>query len=175
MVTLKGQQIYLRALEAEDLGFIYNIENETNLWHLSETQTPYSKFVIEKYLKNAHQDIYEAKQLRLAICLLDGTTIGLIDLFNFNAKHKRAGIGIVIKDKLNRAKGFGKDALQVLINYASSALHVHQLYADISEDNLQSLKLFESCNFKIVGLKEDWRFNGKSYSNVYLLQHIIKE
>ena len=40
MVTLRGEQIYLRALELEDLDFIYEIENDTSHWELSETQTP---------------------------------------------------------------------------------------------------------------------------------------
>ena len=68
MLTLKGKTVYLRALEPEDLEFIYTIENDESIWEVSNTQTPYSKFLIKQYLQNAHQDIYEAKQLRLAIC-----------------------------------------------------------------------------------------------------------
>ena len=69
MITLKGTTIYLRALEPEDLEFIYKIENNESIWDVSNTQTPYSRFLIRQYLENAHQDIYEAKQLRLVICL----------------------------------------------------------------------------------------------------------
>ena len=81
MITLKGTKIFLRALEPEDLEFIYAIENDESIWHVSNTQTPYSKFLIRQYLENAHQDLYEAKQLRLAICKNDTSeTIGLINL-----------------------------------------------------------------------------------------------
>ena len=80
MITLKGNTIYLRALEPEDLEFVYAIENNESVWEVSNTQTPYSRFLIKQYLENAHQDIYEAKQLRLAICLNDSQkAIGLID------------------------------------------------------------------------------------------------
>ena len=68
MNTLKGPNLFLRALEPEDLEFVHAIENDENIWNYSNTQTPYSKFLIRQYLENAHQDIYEAKQLRLAIC-----------------------------------------------------------------------------------------------------------
>jgi diamine N-acetyltransferase len=68
MVTLQGKNIYLRALEPEDLEFVYAIENDESIWEVSNTQTPYSRFLIRQYLENAHQDIYEAKQLRLVIC-----------------------------------------------------------------------------------------------------------
>ena len=50
MIRLKGNHIYLRALEPEDLDFIYAIENDEDLWELSNTQTPYSKYLIKQYL-----------------------------------------------------------------------------------------------------------------------------
>lgn len=172
MVRLKGEHIYLRALEPEDLEFVHKVENDTALWHLSDTQTPYSRFLIKQYLKNAKQDIYEAKQLRLAICTNDNNTIGLIDVFDFNVKNKRAGIGILIKDEPNRSKGYGKEALQILVNYCFESLHLHQVFANISENNEASLKLFEGSGFKKIGLKKDWNFDGKQFSNVYILQNI---
>ena len=116
MVSLKGEHIFLRALEPEDLDFIYEIENDTSLWVLSDTQTPYSRFLIKQYLENAQQDIFEAKQLRLVICTLEGLAIGLIDVFDFDVKNKRAGIGILIKDQANRYKGYGKEALNKSAN-----------------------------------------------------------
>ena len=60
MVTLQGKNIYLRALEPEDLEFIYDVENDENIWEVSNSITPYSKFLIRQYLENAHQDIFEA-------------------------------------------------------------------------------------------------------------------
>jgi diamine N-acetyltransferase len=68
MITLKGENIYLRALEPNDLEFVYAMENDQSIWEVSNTQTPYSRFLVKQYLENAHQDIYEVKQLRLAIC-----------------------------------------------------------------------------------------------------------
>lgn len=172
MVSLEGEHIYLRALEPEDLDFVYQVENDTSLWQLSDTQTPYSRFLIKEYLENAQQDIYEAKQLRLAVCTKDNNTIGLIDVFDFNVKNKRAGIGILIKDELNRSLGYGKEALQLLIEYCFKVLHLHQVYANISDSNEGSLRLFEGNGFKKIGLKQDWTFDGKQFSNEYILQRI---
>ncbi len=172
MVTLKAEHIYLRALEPEDLEFLFDIENDTNFWHLSNTQTPYSRFILKQYLENAQQDIFEAKQLRLAICTNNDDTIGLIDVFNFDAKNKSAGIGILIKDEVYRGKGYGKAALQLLVNYCFETLHLHQVYANIFEANTKSLSLFETCGFQKIGLKKDWFFDGKNFHNEYLLQRI---
>lgn len=174
MVTLKGKHIYLRALEPEDLDFIYAIENDTTLWELSDTQTPYSRFLIKQYLKNAQQDIFEAKQLRLAICNVNTETVGLIDVFDFNNKNKRAGIGILIQNESDRSKGYGKEALELLVNYCFETLHLHQVYANITEFNSASLALFEGNGFKKIGLKKDWSFDGSQFVNEYILQRINK-
>jgi len=157
MITLTGNTIYLRALEPEDLEFIYAIENNESVWEVSNTQTPYSRFLIRQYLENAHQDIYEAKQLRLAICLNSTfEAIGLIDLFDFDPKNNRAGVGIVISNKNNRNSGIGSEALQLVINYAFNQLQLHQLYANIGSDNEVSLQLFTKFGFQKIGVKKDW-------------------
>jgi diamine N-acetyltransferase len=107
MELLRGENLFLRALEKEDLQFLYELENNTHVWEISGTVTPYSKSVLEFYLENAHRDIYEVKQLRLVICGYEGIALGLIDLFDFDPKHKRAGVGIVIVKEADRNKGIG--------------------------------------------------------------------
>lgn len=157
MKTLKGTHIYLRALEPEDLQFIYEIENDSSLWEVSHTQTPYSRFLIHQYLENAHQDIYEAKQLRLVICDLETeTALGLIDLFDFDPKNERAGVGIVIQHNHIRKQGVGSEALELLIGYVFKHLQLHQLFANISTDNVASVALFTKFGFELVGIKKEW-------------------
>lgn len=174
MVTLKGAHILLRALEPEDLEFIYAIENDENLWELSNTQTPYSRYLLKQYLENAHKDIFEVKQLRLVISNYKNETLGLIDLFDFDFKNKRAGVGILIKSESDRHQGHGKEALKLLIDYSFQQLQLHQLFCNISEDNAVSLQLFKGHGFVEVGIKKDWNFDGKTFKNEYLLQ-LIKQ
>ena len=175
MVTLKGEHIYLRALEPEDIEFIHEIENDENIWEISNTRTPYSKFLIKQYLDHAHKDIYEVKQLRLVISSYDNEALGLIDVFDFDFDNRRAGIGILIRDEDQRRKGIGSEALKLLTEYCFTHLHLHQLYCNISEDNKASLKLFSNQGFDIVGLKKDWNLINDSYKNEYLLQRINKD
>ena len=173
MITLKGNTIYLRALEPEDLEFVYAIENNESIWNVSNTQTPYSRFLIRQYLENAHQDIYEAKQLRLAICMNDTfEAVGLIDLFDFDPKNNRAGVGIVISSESNRNSGIGSEALHLVINYAFNQLQLHQLYANIGSDNEISLQLFTKFGFQKIGIKKDWNKIQNLYEDEILYQLI---
>ncbi|WP_417196030.1 GNAT family N-acetyltransferase [Bizionia sp.] len=173
MLTLQGKHMYLRALEPEDLDLIYTIENDESIWELSSTQTPYSRYLIKQYLENAHKDIYEVKQLRLVIANENHESIGLIDLFDCDFKNKRAGIGILIYSKSDRQQGYGNEALKLLMSYAKTHLDLHQLFCNISEDNIMSLNLFESNGFIKIGLKKDWNYVNGSYKNEYFLQRIF--
>ena len=174
MITLKGEHIYLRALEPEDLSFIHTIENDESIWEISNTITPYSKYLIKQYLDNAHKDIYEVKQLRLVISSYDDVALGMIDVFDFDFKNRRAGIGILVKEEANRQKGFGKEALSLLINYCFKHLDLHQLYCNISEDNKASIQLFTNQGFQEIGLKKDWNIINNKFKNEYIFQLINK-
>lgn len=173
-MKLKGSHIYLRALEPEDLDFLYMIENNPDIWHLSHTQTPFSKFVLKQYLEaSLGGDIHALKELRLVICRNeDNQPLGFIDLFDFDPKNKRAGVAIVIENKDNRGQGFGSEALSLLIDYAFSILDLHQLYANILSDNPESRSLFEKYNFKPVGVKRDWHFENGKFKDEVLYQRI---
>ena len=170
-MTLQSENIYLRALEPEDLSFIYEIENDQNIWEVSNTQTPYSRFLIKQYLENAHQDIYEAKQLRLVICKIkDFKAIGLIDLFEFDPRNNRAGIGIIIKSESERNLGVGSQALELIINYSFKNLNLNQLFANINAENSASIALFTKFGFEKIGTKKEWNLIDGKYQDEDLFQ-----
>lgn len=172
MIILQGEKVNLRALEPEDLDFLYTSENNTNFWQVSNTQVPFSKFVLKQYLENAHQDIYEAKQLRLIIEeSKTNTAIGMIDLFDFNPQHRRAGIGILVHKKFQNS-GFASDALSIFIPYCFKILNLHQIFANIISNNQQSIKLFSNFNFKKIGIKKDWLFIDGVYNDEFIFQLI---
>ena len=171
-LTLIGKKCSLRALEPEDLDFLYAIENDPDIWEISNTLRPYSKAVLKEYLQNTHKDIFEVKQLRLCVCSAEGQRIGLVDLFDFDPRHQRAGMGILIINPENRKKGVGAEALQLLIDYAFTILELHQLYANVLEDNLPSIHLFEKLGFERVGVKKEWVRWGGTFKNELLYQKI---
>lgn len=172
MKTLTNKHISLRAIEPNDLAFLYQIENDESFWSVSNTQKPFSKFLLQQYLENAHQDIYQAKQLRLIIFEnKSNTSIGMIDLFDFDPKHLRVGLGILISPAYQK-KGYASEALNLLIKYTFLHLDVHQIFANIGEDNLNSIHLFENHGFKKVGVKKDWIYSNQKFKNELLYQLI---
>lgn len=174
MLTLKGNKVYLRALEPEDLDFVLEVENAEEFWEVSATKVPYSRYLIKKYIQNSHRDIYEVKQLRLMICSYDDTPLGMIDIFDLEPRDRRAALGILIVNKEDREKGYGTEVLALVTQYCFSHLGLHQVYANVTADNIASIKLFEKNNFVKVGVKKDWvLIDGKFKDEIlYQLIHV---
>jgi diamine N-acetyltransferase len=170
-MMLQGETIQLRALEPTDLDYLYALENDIHLWEVSHTITPFSKYVLTGYLENSHRDIFDVKQLRLMIVHSETKQpLGCIDLFDFNPQHHRVGVGLVVFETSQRGKGYAAQSLQLICAYAKEQLQVHQVYANISEDNKASIALFEKAGFKKAGIKKDWNFTQGTYKDELLYQ-----
>ena len=161
--------INFRAMEPEDLDLLYTIENDTNLWNIGVTSVPYSRYTLYEYIANSKNDIYTDRQVRMMIENNKHDIVGIVDLTNFDPKHMRAEIGIVIEQK-HRNKGYAQATIQKIKEYSLNVLHLHQLYAYVDKDNEQSLKLFKRCGFIISNELKDWLFDGKIYHSALLMQ-----
>ena len=169
---LSSEKISLRALEPTDLDFLYALENDSSVWEVSNTVTPFSRFVLQKYLENAAADIYETRQLRLVMEAKNGEAVGAIDLFDFEPLHLRAGVGISVLAGFRRNQ-YASEALNLLLDYSCNFLNLHQLYASIPEDNESSLQLFRKCGFTECGTKKDWLKTPKGWKDIIEFQYIF--
>ncbi len=168
---MNGKKIKLRALEPGDLEALYQWENQEELWEISGTSTPFSKYVLQQFIETAQNDLYTNKQVRLIIEEIETKrTLGCIDLFEFNPKHKRAGLGILIAEEKDRKQGLGEAALLLMLEYCFETLNLHQVFANIGANNDASLKLFKKCGFVPCGIKKDWNESKGQWNDEIMLQ-----
>ena len=170
MKLLENESIRLRALEPEDLEFLYKWENDTSLWKYGNTLTPFSKYVLHQYLENSSLDIYEAKQLRMIIQdRATGLPVGTIDLYDFEPYHSRAGLGILVDESFQR-KAYATQALNLMKEYIFQFLKMDQVYAFIPAQNVPSLHLFRKCGFVESGLLKKWNKTSADREDVFVYQ-----
>ena len=169
--------ISLRAPELEDVEFLFQMENDKKMWHLSNTLTPFSRFDLEQFIMLSDKDIFVTKQSRFIIDKEDsGNTspVGAVDLFDFEPQHKRAGVGIMVIEE-ERNKGIAGIALDLVIEYSFGILGLHQLFCNIEDTNFASLQVFEKKGFNIAGSKKEWNLRNGKWVDEYLLQLINPE
>lgn len=164
--------IRLRAIEPEDLEWLYGIENDRRLWSVGATNVPYSRYTLHDYIANSSDDIYTDRQVRLLVENERQEAVGMADLVRFDPQHMRAEAGIVIQDGFRR-RGYALAALEALADYARRIIHLHQLYAVIAEDNQAALQLFAKAGYRQGLVLHDWLFDGQSYKNAVLMQSFL--
>jgi len=86
--------------------------------------------------------------------------IGTIGLQNIDFRHRRAEYGRFLIAEEYRGKGYGKDALLTLLNFAFTMLGLHKVYGEILTRNSEAFDLCESLGFHRAG---------------YLVDHVFKE
>ncbi len=172
-MRVENSLIKLRNLEVYDIDFLSDIENDPDLWEVSNTNIFFSEKVLKKHIEDSKKDIFIANQARFIIeNIRNKKQLGLIDLFDFNPTHLRAGIGIVIS-KSERRKKYAENAINLLKDYCSKILRLNQIYCNISYDNFASIKLFEKAGFKLTGKKEQWINTSEGFKDVLFYQLIL--
>lgn len=164
--------VHIRALEPEDLELLYQIENDINLWQVGATNVPYSRFVLRDFITRSTGDIYTDKQVRLIVEDGLGTTIGIVDLIDFDPRHLRAEVGIVIRPAY-RHQGYAQAALANLKEYCKEVLRLHQLYAIIADTNEASRHLFQNSGFEATAKLKDWLYEDGKYTSATVMQSFL--
>ena len=137
--------ISLRALEPEDLDFLYEMENDERVWSVSASRTHFSRFALRQYLAGQPADAFQAGELRLVIA--DGKeAVGLIDLTNFSPMDGRAEVCIVICPA-HRGKGYARQICTGLLCKGMEK-GAQKAYLQVVENNLPAQKLYESLGFQ---------------------------
>lgn len=152
---MKAHNIRLRALESADLELLYLWENDPEIWRVSETISPLSRERLAALIRDQVYDLYATRQMRLMIDV-DDVAVGCVDLFNFEPLHRRFGVGILIYAEEHRRKGYAREAIEQVKDYARNTLDLKQIWVNIDEDNPASIALFESCGFVLSARRKEW-------------------
>lgn len=144
----------LRKIEPSDLPFLYQWENDATMWSDSDTHNPLSRHELRQYIESSMGDIYRDGQLRLVIDD-EGVTLGCIDLFDFDARNRKAAIGMYIAPNM-RGKGFGKKSVELLLDYVFDFLKLRMVYAIIGVKNHSCSRIYESLGFVPSSILTAW-------------------
>ena len=151
MIKLQGKDIYLAALERKDCKKIcddneYDFDNpvETILfgWSVENSDEWFDE--IQRLLKS---DV----NIRLGIFLNDGTVIGDVALQNIDRVNRSCSLGIGLAKIENRGKGYGTQALRLIIKYAFSNQGFERITANTMEINIPAQNVLEKLGFTLEG------------------------
>lgn len=153
---LKAKKIFLRSVEPSDATKLLLWENNPAHWTVTDTEVPFSMHGILQLIEQ-QQHIRSTGQMRMMICLNESEeSVGAIDLYDVDFRNGNAAVGIIIGEDLHKKKGYARESLELMIDYAGNFLDLHNLYCSIQATNIESLHLFESCGFVKTGVRKEW-------------------
>ena len=159
-IFLSGRKVNLCILDSDmDLSAYLSWINDQGITlHMGSGNYPESLNQLKEYI----QKQYEQKNIFLAILTKkDNKHIGNIKLHMIDWQNRNAEIGIIIGDIKEQKKGYGFEALELLIHHGFMRLNLRKLCAGMVAENIGSIKLFEKAGFKLEGtFKEQFYLNG---------------
>jgi len=110
--------------------------------------------------------------------IVDNSTNGLIGNCGFvDIDHiNQAGeVGIFIGDKNYWNKGYGREALSLLLDYGFKALNLHNISLRLYSFNERAKKAYEKIGFKVIGKKREALLRGKERHDIILMDILYDE
>jgi RimJ/RimL family protein N-acetyltransferase len=140
--------LFLRILEPDDLERVYKWHNDEHLYRdLIGTHRFVSRATVGKWLEQ--KSAFSSTEINFAICLReDSKHIGNAYIRDINWTD-RNGVGphLFIGDSEQRHKGYGKQAMNLILNYAFTTMGLNRLYGTIVGHNEASLRMCHSVGF----------------------------
>lgn len=164
-------KLILRAIEPDDVDFMFKAENDFDAWRYSDYMAPLSKELLQQYAFTYDADPFRAGQLRLII-EIDGTPVGIADIFDISVRHLHAETGIYVLPEYRR-KGYAAGALLKLANYCRVRLGLHSLVATVSKLNVAATRCYEKAGFKKTGMFPDWIRLNQEYEDACIFSLIL--
>ena len=162
-------------MEPADVDLLMTWENASEDWWMGATLSPISRAAMTAFVEG-RQDLFEARQIRWMVDARHGDawrTVGAVDLYDFDPRQLRAGVAIHVNDG-HRRQGHAKGAIQRVLAYASSHLHLRQVYAEIPAGHEGSLDLFHKAGFGHESVRTSWIRTPKGlWTDVHTLQHVF--
>ncbi len=94
-------------------------------------------------------------EVHFAIETREGVHIGSVGLNEINRRDKYAIFGIVIGDKRYWSKGYGTEAMKLIVDYGFRRLKLHRIELDVYDYNARGIKLYRRLGFKFEGKKRE--------------------
>jgi RimJ/RimL family protein N-acetyltransferase len=99
----------------------------------------------------------------------DDTLVGSCQLHSISHIHRSAELQIRIGETAARGKGYGKNAVQLLLRFAFSDLNLHRVFVHVFADNNPAIRLYETTGFKREGALREAAFIDGKYVDVLVM------
>ncbi|WP_044639881.1 GNAT family N-acetyltransferase [Risungbinella massiliensis] len=170
---LQGEKVYLRPLSLADTDQYFHqlFDHEVRRW--TGTQKCFTKEQIHQYIEEKWKD---SSSLLLLIALQENDeVIGDIAIQDIDSYNRNANIRIAISNENHQGKGYGKEAMTLMLNHGFGILNLHRIELNVFSYNKRALHVYKQLGFQIEGVQREALFYHHEYHDSILMSILEDE
>jgi RimJ/RimL family protein N-acetyltransferase len=171
---LKGKHVILRAIEREDLPLLVKFNNDLAVELASGGDPPLPQSLAqlqaeyEQKANNGGRDSLDRGSISFAI-EADGKFIGQCGLFRYNSSSRVCELGITIGDKDYWGRGYGREAVSLLVDYGFRYHNLRRMMLHVHASNERAIKAYLACGFVEEGRLREHVWSTGRYEDMVLM------
>ena len=170
---LIGNQVYLRPVEKGDINRLYSWSNDPEIRGLTGEVFPTVQSSVEEFLTRLQTD---NSRVWFGIVLKDNDQlIGEAGLLRMFPAWRTTDLSLIIGDKAAWGKGYGTDAMQLLLDYAFGYLNFHRVAIGVVGTNTRALQFYDKVGFKREGIQRDGYYYNHAYQDFVMMSILDTE
>lgn len=170
-----GKKIMLRSLELEDAGLAAKLMNNVEVRGFLADMQPMTEVERRDWIEGSWSSRGKDEKYLYAIASFDGEWLGYIYLDMQDKIGRTAEMGLAIADATNRGRGYGTDAIRVILALAFRELKLHRVWLRCGEANVGGIKAYERCGFVHVGKDREAYFRGGKFVDLVRMDVLSHE
>lgn len=170
---LKSERIYLRSIMETDAPIMLESTKDEEIRYMTGTKSTFTLEQIQSYIKNISKD---SSRIDLAICLNESDQmIGELSITDIEKEAKKAGLRISMNTIELTGKGYGTEAMKLILYYVFEDLKLNRLQLEVFSHNIRGIRTYEKVGFIKEGtLRDSLNYNGK-YSDEIIMSILKKD
>ena len=166
-----GEKVYLSPINSDDclkyVEWLNNYEIAKGVNHYTNMISIYGE---KEWLEKASSEKYNFAIINKE----NDTLLGNISLMKINEINRTAELGIFIGDENYLSRGYGSEAIMLLLDYGFKYVNLNNIMLRVFDYNKRAIKAYEKCGFKTFGVwKECHYFNGEYSDEIFM--NILKK
>lgn len=170
---LEGTSVYLRPFEAEDIDWYFDSLHDPETRRLTGTQKHFTREQIVSYMEGKWED--SSSVLLLIARSEDDVLIGDIVLQDIDPRNRNANIRIAIFNNNYQGKGYGTEALDLLLDYGFGILNLHRIELNVFDFNKRAAHVYAKLGFKEEGIQREALYYNHAYHDSILMSILEDE
>lgn len=173
---IPGKRIRLRCIDRDDLPVFVRWFNDPEVRQFLSILLPLSQTQEERWFENMLQQPPETHPLMIEVNIAESwQAIGNTGFVQINWYNRDTEIGIVIGEKSFWNRGYGSEAMRLMLKHAFNTLNLNRVYLRVYETNLRGIRAYEKAGFIQEGRMRQALYREGKYFDILLMSILRSE